>query len=182
MRADKISLRQSVLLIGTVDAVLDNFRCAARGEVSTLPYLWATTPSAVDPGQAPDGQDIAYLYPVAMPVAPREGWDAIRAQVTQQVIDQTELYMPGLKSLELGRRMEAAPDFATRLNVPNGCVVHVDTGTTRSSTMRPAHGLGGDRLPVAGLFFGGAGIHPGGGVNGLPGRIAAGRVKRYLAK
>jgi len=24
------------------------------------------------------------------------------------------------------------------------------------------------------------GIHPGGGINGLPGRIAAGRVKRYL--
>lgn len=182
MRPDKISLRQSVLLIGTVDAVLDNFKCAARGEVSPLPYLWAATPSAVDPGQAPEGQDIAYLYPVAMPVAPRDGWDAIRAQVTQQVIDATDAYLPGLKALEIGRRMEAAPDFASRLNLPNGCVVHVDTGATRSSTMRPAYGLGGDTLPVAGLFLGGAGIHPGGGINGLPGRIAAGRVKRYLGR
>jgi phytoene dehydrogenase-like protein len=144
--------------------------------------MWITAPSAVDPSQAPEGQDIAYLYPVAMPVEPREGWDAIRAQVTQQVIDHADIYMPGLKALEIGRRMEAAPDFAARLNVPNGCVVHVDTGATRSSTMRPAYGLGGDTLPVAGLFFGGAGIHPGGGINGLPGRIAAGRVKRYLGK
>lgn len=181
-RPDKLSLRQSVLLIGTTEAVLDNFKCAARGEVSKLPYLWATTPSAVDPSQAPEGQDIAYLYPVAMPVEPREGWDAIRAMATQLVIDQTEDYLPGLKALEIGRRMEAAPDFAARLNVPNGCVVHVDTGATRSSTMRPAFGLGGATLPVAGLFFGGAGIHPGGGINGLPGRIAAGRVKRYLGK
>jgi phytoene dehydrogenase-like protein len=46
--------------------------------------------------------------------------------------------------------------------------------------MRPAYGLGGDTLPVAGLFLGGAGIHPGGGINGLPGRIAAGRVQRFL--
>jgi phytoene dehydrogenase-like protein len=179
-RPDKLSLRQSVLLIGTAEAVLDNFKCAARGEVSKLPYLWATAPSAVDPTQAPDGQDVVYLYPVAMPLEPREGWDAIRSQVAQMVIDQTEDYLPGIKALEIGRRMEAAPDFASRLNLPNGCVVHIDTGATRSSAMRPAFGLGGDTLPVAGLFLGGAGIHPGGGVSGLPGRIAAGRVKRYL--
>lgn len=65
LRADGLSLRKSVLLIGTSDAVLDNFRCAARGEVSKLPYMWITVPTAVDPGQAPEGQDVAYLYPVA---------------------------------------------------------------------------------------------------------------------
>jgi phytoene dehydrogenase-like protein len=49
------------------------------------------------------------LYPVAMPVEPREGWDAIRAQVGQQVIDQASGYMDGLKEFEIGRRIEAAP-------------------------------------------------------------------------
>ncbi len=179
-RTDGLSIRKSVLLIGTVEAVLDNFKCAARGEVSKMPYLWATAPSAVDPSQAPDGQDIVYLYPIAMPLEPRDGWDAIRSDVTQMVLDQTEAYLPGLKSLEIGRRAEAAPDFARRLNVPNGCVVHIDTGASRTGLMRPAFGLGGDTLPVKGLFFGGAGVHPGGGINGIPGRIAAGRVKRYL--
>jgi phytoene dehydrogenase-like protein len=179
-RPDGLSLRQSVLLIGTDEAVLDNFKCAARGQVSKRPYLWATVPSAVDSTQAPPGQDIAYLYPVAMPVDPPAGWDAIRDEVTQQVIDQADEYLPGIKTLEIGRRMEAAPDFAARLNVPKGCVVHIDTSATRASTMRPAYGLGGATLPVKGLFLGGAGIHPGGGVNGLPGRIAAGRARRYL--
>jgi len=32
------------------------------------------------------------------------------------------------------------------------------------------------------LYLGSAGIHPGGGVNGMAGRLAAGRVKRYLAQ
>jgi len=182
LRTDGLSLRKSVLLIGTADAVLDNFRCAARGEVSKLPYMWITVPTAVDPGQAPEGQDVAYLYSVAMPVEPRQGWDAIREWVGQMVIDQAAEYMQGLKELELGRRIEAAPDLEKRLNVHRGCVVHVDTSTTRSALMRPAVGLGGDRLPVAGLFLGAAGIHPGGGVNGLPGRIAASRVKRFLAR
>lgn len=182
LRADGLSLRKSVLLIGTSDAVLDNFRCAASGEVSKLPYMWITVPTAVDPGQAPEGQDVAYLYPVATPVEPREGWDAIRDRVGQTVIDQAAEYMLGLKEFEIGRRVEAAPDLEKRLNVHRGCVVHVDTSTTRSAMMRPAAGLGGDSLPVAGLFLGGAGIHPGGGVNGLPGRIAASRVKRFLAR
>jgi phytoene dehydrogenase-like protein len=179
-RSDGLSLRKSVMLIGTSEAVLDNFRAAARGEVSKLPYMWITAPSAVDPSQAPAGQDVVYMYPVAMPVEPRDGWDAIRAQVAQQVIDHASEYMDGVKGFEIGRRVEAAPDLAHRLNVHRGCVVHIDTSTARTAMMRPATGLGGDTLPVAGLFLGGAGIHPGGGINGLPGRIAAARVKRFL--
>ncbi|MDB5746351.1 MAG: NAD(P)/FAD-dependent oxidoreductase [Massilia sp.] len=182
MRPDGLSLRKSVLLIGTSEAVLDNFRAAARGEVSPLPYMWITAPSAVDPGQAPAGQDVAYLYPVAMPVEPREGWDAIRDRVGQQVIEQASFYMDGLDKYEIGRRIEAAPDLAARLGVHRGCVVHIDTSPARSALMRPAAGLGTDKLPLAGLFLGGAGTHPGGGINGLPGRIAARRVSRFLAR
>jgi phytoene dehydrogenase-like protein len=180
-RPDGLSLRKCVLLIGTAEAVVENFRCSARGDVPRLPYMWITAPSAADPTQAPPGQDIAYLYAIAMPVSPRDGWDAIRDRVAEQLIDQSSQYMYGLKNNEIARRVEASPDLARRLNVLNGCVVHVDTATTRAGLMRPAAGLGGS-LPVAGLFLGGAGSHPGGGVNGLPGRIAAGRVSRYLAQ
>jgi phytoene dehydrogenase-like protein len=182
LRPDGLSLRKCVLLIGTAEAVVENFRASARGEVPSLPYMWITAPSAADPTQAPPGQDIAYLYAIAMPVNPREGWDAIRDRVAAQLIDQSSEYMDGLKTHEIARRVEASPDLARRLNVLNGCVVHIDTATTRSGLMRPAAGLGGDPLPVAGLFLGGAGSHPGGGVNGLPGRIAAGRVSRFLAQ
>lgn len=182
MRHDGLSLRKSVLLIGTVEAVLENFASSARGEVPKLPYMWITAPSAVDPSQAPTGQDVAYLYPVAMPVNPTEGWDAIRDRVGQQVIEQANAYMEGLTTLEIGRRVEASPDLAKRLNVHNGCVVHIDTSSMRSGQNRPVQGAGGEFLPVAGFYLGGAGIHPGGGVNGLPGRIAASRVKRFLAK
>jgi phytoene dehydrogenase-like protein len=73
-------------------------------------------------------------------------------------------------------------DWEEKYNVHNGCVVHIDTLATRSGGMRPAAGLGGDTLPVDGLYFGGAGMAPGGGVNGLPGRITAARVSRYLGK
>jgi phytoene dehydrogenase-like protein len=181
-RGDGLDLRKTCLLIGTSEAVLENFRASARGEVPTLPYLTVAAPSAIDPSQAPAGQDTIYLYPPAMPTHPRDGWDAIRERVAQQVIDQASEYIDGLKTFEIARRMEAAPDFTRRLNTVNGCVVHVDTSTMRSNKLRPAYGLGGATLPLPGLYFGGAGIHPGGGVNGMPGRIAAHRVERYLGK
>ena len=181
-RLDGLSLRKCVLLIGTAEAVVENFRSSARGDVPKLPYLWITAPSAADPSQAPPGQDIAYLYAIAMPVNPRDGWDAIRERIATQLIDWSDEYMQGVKANEIARRVEASPDLAKRLNVLNGCVVHVDTAATRAGLLRPAAGLGGDPLPLAGLFLGGAGSHPGGGVNGLPGRIAAARVSRFLAQ
>lgn len=181
-RADGLDLRKTCLLIGTAEAVLENFAASARGEVPTLPYLTIAAPSAVDPSQAPAGQDTVYLYPPAMPVKPREGWDALRDRITQQIIDHASAYVDGLKECEIARRMEAPPDFSQRLNTVNGCVVHINTSSLRSNTLRPAYGLGGATLPVAGLYFGGAGIHPGGGVNGIPGRIAAFRVQRFLGK
>lgn len=181
-RGDGIDLRKTCLLIGTEEAVLENFAASARGEVPKLPYITMAAPSAVDPSQAPAGQDVLYVYPPVMPVRPNEGWDALRERVADQVIEQISEYVEGVKGQVIGRWIEAAPDFTARLNTVNGCVVHIDTTTMRSSTMRPAHGLGGDTLPVVGLYLGSAGSHPGGGVNGMAGRLAAKRVTRYLAK
>lgn len=181
-RGDGLDLRKVCLLIGTEEAVLENFAACARGEVPKLPYITAAAPSAADPSQAPAGQDVLYIYPPVMPVNPLAGWDAIREQVADQVVAQLSEYVEGIQGHVIGRRIEAAPDFTARLNTVNGCVVHIDTTSMRSSTMRPAHGLGGDTLPVAGLYLGSAGIHPGGGVNGMAGRLAAKRVAKYLAK
>jgi phytoene dehydrogenase-like protein len=39
--------------------------------------------------------------------------------------------------------------------------------------LRPAAGLAHYRTPVGGLYLSGAGTPPGGGVHGVPGRLAA---------
>jgi phytoene dehydrogenase-like protein len=43
----------------------------------------------------------------------------------------------------------------------------------RVAMNRPARGLGGYTTPVEGYYLAGAGSHPGGGVSGWPGRLAA---------
>jgi phytoene dehydrogenase-like protein len=92
-----------------------------------------------------------------------------------------EIYT-GLEDLEIGRRTESPPEAEERLRVTNGCLLHVDLTPSRMGPLRPAFGLGGFRTPVDGLFLGAAGSHPGGGVSGLPGRLAAQEVLRLVVR
>lgn len=81
-------------------------------------------------------------------------------------------HLDGLDT-EIGRVEHCPADLEATFGLPNACFFHVDMTPTRLGTNRPAAGLGGYRTPVPGLFLAGSGVvHPEGGVNGWPGRIA----------
>jgi phytoene dehydrogenase-like protein len=181
LRRDGADLNKAVGLIGTPEEVRQSFAYAKRGEYPIRHAVSVTPLSNTDPTQAPAGQSLAYVYLPAAPVVAREGWPAIRERVMDSIIAQLSEYYEGFDH-EVGRFVEAPSDRAERLNVTNGCVTHIDFASSRSGNKRPALGLGGPEPVVPGFFIGGAGIHPGGGVSGLPGRITARRVERHLKK
>jgi phytoene dehydrogenase-like protein len=178
LRTDGADLNKAVGLIGTPEEVRQSFAYAKRGDIPNRHAVSVTPLSNSDPTQAPPGQSLAYIYLPAAPVVAREGWPAVRDRVMHSVIAHVSEFYEGFDS-EIGRFVEAPPDRAARLNVTHGCVTHIDFASSRSGSKRPAAGLGGPSI-VPGFFLGGAGIHPGGGVSGLPGRIAAHRVLRHL--
>ncbi len=178
-RKDDVNLGLPTTMMGSVETIVENFEAASRGELPEKPYCWWTVPSVADPDQAPEGEDVLYIYPAAFPVRPREGWGKARKPAVELVMDWTKGVIPNVEDLEIGRRIETSDQLEKRLNVPGGSYVHIDVSILRSAMMRPAAGLSGD-LPVEGLFFGNAGAPPGGGVSGQPGRLAANRVKRFL--
>jgi phytoene dehydrogenase-like protein len=181
LRQDGADLNKACGLIGTPAEVRRSFDFARRGEMPERVAVSVTPLSNHDPTQAPDGQSVAYLYLPAAPVVAREGWDSLKPRLMGSLLTQLGDFYEGFES-EIGRFVEAPPDRAKRLNVANGCVTHIDFGALRSGSKRPAYGLGGPDPIVPGFFLGGAGIHPGGGVTGLPGRITAERVIRYLKR
>jgi phytoene dehydrogenase-like protein len=181
LRTDGADLDKAVGLIGTPDEVRQSFAYAKRGDIPTRHAVSVTPLSNSDPTQAPAGQSLAYIYFPAAPLVAREGWDSARERLMKSAVAQISEFYEGFES-EIGRFVEAPPDRAARLNVTNGCVTHIDFAASRSGSKRPAFGLGGPEPVVPGFFLGGAGIHPGGGVSGLPGKIAAHRVLRYLKK
>jgi phytoene dehydrogenase-like protein len=181
LRTDGADLNKAVGLMGTPEEVRQSFAYAKRGDIPNRHAVSVTPLSNSDPTQAPAGQSLAYIYLPAAPVVAREGWATARDRLMDSVIAQLSEFYEGFDS-EIGRFVEAPPDRAVRLNVTNGCVTHIDFASSRSGSKRPAFELGGSTPIVPGFFLGGAGIHPGGGVSGLPGRIAAHRVLRHLKK
>ncbi|MBU1052738.1 MAG: NAD(P)/FAD-dependent oxidoreductase [Proteobacteria bacterium] len=182
LRKDGVDLRVPALIIGTAEEIRSSFANSMRGELTPGLYYWAAVPTACDPSQAPDGQDVLYLYPPAVPAYPAEGWQSLRKKAENIIMSEAMLYFDNLDSLEIGRWVETPKDLCERTGAVNGCVTHVDFALLRSGPLRPAWGLGGYVTPVKGLFLGAAGSHPGGAVSGLPGKLASARVIRYLAR
>jgi phytoene dehydrogenase-like protein len=179
LRCDGADLNKACGLIGTPDEVRQSFTLARSGEMPQRMAVSVTPLSNSDPTQAPEGQSVAYIYLPAAPVVARDGWSALKPRLMQALIAHISEFYDGFDA-EIGRFVEAPPDRAERLNVTSGCVTHVDFSALRAGDKRPAYGFGGPKPVVPGLFMGGAGVHPGGGVTGLPGRITAARVLGYL--
>lgn len=180
MRHDGADLAKAVGYIGTPEEVRESFAAARRGDIPGRHALSVSPLSNTDPSQAPAGCSLAYIYLPAIAVDAREGWSpALKDRVMEGVVAQLSEYYEG-PDAEVGRFVETPRERETRLNVTNGCVTHVDFGALRAGKNRPAAGFGGPVPPVKGLYIGGAGAHPGGGISGVAGRIAARRVLRML--
>jgi phytoene dehydrogenase-like protein len=179
-RGDGLDLRRPAALVGTLEQMCDAFaQAAAGGLADPLPFA-GVVPTAVDPSQAPAGQDTCYLWAGWAPRRPSEGWDALAAPAGKALLAHAGQYYEGIEAMELGRWVETPPDFVKRLRAPHA--YHVDLSLFRNGPLRPAAGFAGYRTPVPGLFLTGGGTHPGPSVSGVPGRLAARTVMRTLRK
>ncbi|ABW12369.1 FAD dependent oxidoreductase [Parafrankia sp. EAN1pec] len=176
-RHDSVDLREPTLFFGTLDEVESAEREARSGLTPANPPWTATILSARDPSQAPQGQDILYAYGPA-PVRPHAGWQTARKSAEEALVGALSQALDGPETLEIGRFVETPEALEQRLGAPNGCIYHVDQSVTRIGPLRPALGWAGRTPRVPGLVLSGAGSHPGGGVSGLPGQIAAQTVLR----
>jgi phytoene dehydrogenase-like protein len=170
-RYDGADIRRTALMTGTFDEQIAQLKAIQRGETIATPPVYMAVLSASDPSIAPDGEDVVYLAS-NMPAHPHGGWDACKDDYTKLVLGSVERYMSGLE-LEIGRVVTSPADLEERYGAPGGCYFHVDMTPFRALKNRPGRGLGGYTTPVEGYYLAGAGSHPGGGVSGWPGRLAA---------
>ncbi len=179
-RKDDLDLRVPAALIGTGDQIRRGWARAAAGIVPDVDdiALWPVVGNAADPTQSPEGQDSLYLYASNMPLHPDGGWAQWEEKAATTIVQRAGQFYDGLAELEIGRWVETPEMAAERTAATNGTAMHVDHLLLSQGPLRPAVGLGGTQLPVEGLVLGGAGIHPGGGVSGIPGRRAAHAVLR----
>ena len=144
-------------LVGSYDEILGAYVGSELGRLADpMPFVGIIA-TAADPSLAPEGEDTLYVWSGWTPLRPHESWDTLADRAGRELVEHASLYYEGIEGLEIGRSIEAWPQLAERTRVPDGNIMHVDSGLLRQGPLRPALGLGGYRTPVEGLFLTGAG-------------------------
>jgi len=164
-----------------IDYLERAFDHAKYGEFSSEPWLDVSIPSILDPQLAPAGAHVMSIYAHVAPYRLRGAtWETAREQLQQTVIGTLDRFAPGIKGLIVGAQTITPAELEAEYGLFGGHVFHGELALDQLLTMRPVLGTAQYRAPIAGLFLGGAGTHPGGFLTGASGRNAAREVIRDL--
>jgi phytoene dehydrogenase-like protein len=144
-----------------------------RGEIAHEPIMEITVPSAVDATLAPQGQHVMSILVQYVPHEGEGGSLAQRDRLPSRVVDTLSLYAPDLKHRIVAGELLLPADIAARFGLADGDWYHGAMRPDQLLMFRPTPELAGMKTPLRGLYLCGAGSHPGGGISGMPGRLAA---------
>ena len=147
---------------------------AKYGRFSARPHLDMVIPTLHDPSLAPAGHHIASIQ---IRYAP---FDTARDALLSTVFATLDGFLPGLRDRILDHRLLTPLDLETELGLTGGDEYHGRMGLDQLLFMRPIAGWARYRTPVERLFLCGSGTHPGGGVTGAPGQLAARAILRRM--
>ena len=147
---------------------------AKYGAPSREPFLDVVVPTLLDPDLAPAGKHILSVLAQYAPYHRKTGdWDTERDTFGDRVVDLLDARLPGLRRLMLAREVLTPLDLERRFGLTDGHIYHGEMTLNQQLVLRPAPGWSQYRTPIAGLYLGGSGAHPGGGITGAPGYNAA---------
>lgn len=157
------------------------YDAAKYGRFSAEPVLDIRIPTLTDPDRAPDGRQIMSIWAQYAPFDLRgSDWPAQRHLLTTTIIDTIARYAPTIRNHIVDAHLITPDQLSTDFSLTDGAIYHGEQMLDQILTMRPVPGYGDHTTPVEGVYLCGSGAHPGGGVTGEPGRLAAARVLEDL--
>jgi phytoene dehydrogenase-like protein len=165
-----------VSLTTTLTDLERSYDAAKYGLVSEQPHVEITAPSLRWPSFAPQGKHVIVARVQYAPHHLRDSgmWDLGRGTaLTDSVTAQIERCVPGFTDSILHCAVLTPVDIETQFGVTDGAVTHGELTLDQVLFMRPVAGWARYAMPIAGLYLGGAGAHPGPGVLGGAGMLAA---------
>ena len=107
-------------------------------------------------------------------------WAAEKENLTQTILDTLSHYAPDIRDHILHAQTLTPADLESQYSLADGGMYHGQMMLDQLLFMRPVPGWGYYRTPISGLYLNGAGTHPGGGITGEPGRLAAQEILKDL--
>jgi phytoene dehydrogenase-like protein len=147
---------------------------AKYGEFSRNPYMDIVVGSMIDPGMAPPGQHVMSIFVQYAPYALNGGWnDEKREAFGNAVIKTLARYAPNIESLIVGKQVLTPADIERITGLSEGNIFQGELALHQLFFLRPVPEWAKYRTPINGFWQCGAGTHPGGGIMGASGRLAA---------
>jgi phytoene dehydrogenase-like protein len=141
----------------------------ARGLVPRDPFLVFGQYSMGDPTRAPAGKETAWAY-THVP----QGTELDLYRFVERMEERVEELAPGFRSLVRARHAMGPADLErANENLVGGAINGGTSKLHQQLVWRPTTGLGRPATGIAGLYLASSSAHPGGGVHGGCGAIAA---------
>jgi phytoene dehydrogenase-like protein len=174
-------LRGAISFSPSVDEMELAYDDAKYGRFSKKPYIDMIIPTLVDPTMAPPGKHVVSCFVQYAPykLAPELGtWDDQREAFGDAVVDRISEFAPGFKDSILFRNVQTPLDIERTTGLTEGNIFQGELTLEQLFFNRPAPGYARFKTPVRDLWLCGSSTHPGGGIMGANGRIAALEVLR----
>lgn len=166
--------RGAVSISPSIDYLERAYDDAKHGEFSRKPYMDIVFPSVLDPGMAPPGKHVMSAFVQYCPYHRNGGWDATaREAFGDAVINTLSEYAPNLKSAILHRQVITPKDIEDTISLTEGNIFQGELALHQLFFLRPFPEWAKYRTPIRGYYQCGSGTHPGGGIMGASGRLAA---------
>jgi phytoene dehydrogenase-like protein len=167
-------LKGSISISPSMDYIERAYDEAKFGTFSSRPYMDILIPSTIDPSMAPPGKHVMSIFVQYAPYALKDAtWDEKREAFGDAVVDTLSEYAPNLKKAIIGRQVVSPWDMEQKIGLTEGNIFHGELTLDQLFFLRPVAGWAQFKTPIQGLYLAGSGAHPGGGVMGAPGKLAA---------
>ncbi len=151
---------------------------AKYGHWSERPYIDMIIPTLVDPQMAPPGKHVISCFVQYAPykLAPELGtWDDNdnREKFGDAVINRISEFAPNIRDIIIGRQVLTPLDIERTMGLTEGNIFQGELSLEQLFFNRPVPGWARFKTPVQDLWLSGSSTHPGGGLMGANGRLAA---------
>jgi phytoene dehydrogenase-like protein len=166
--------RGAVSISPSIDYLERAYDDAKYGEFSRRPYMDCIFPSVIDPGMAPPGKQVMSIFVQYAPYKLNGGWDDEKREAFgDAVIDTLSEYAPNMKRAILHRQVITPKDIENTIGLTEGNIFQGELALHQLFFLRPLPEWAKYRTPIQQYYQCGAGTHPGGGIMGASGRLAA---------
>lgn len=170
--------RYARLQIGeSLEALERAFDAAKYGGFAAAPHLDVHVPTVDDEALAPEGHEVVSVLVRAV-AHDLDADEAQREQILEAVIAGLAAHAPELRDHVVAADLRTPADLRRDHRLTGGHLHHGEHALDQLLSFRPVSGCARSRTPIAGLYLGSGGCHPGGGVSGVPGALAAAAVRK----